>query len=91
MARTYHSNRIGLSLFAAAIFSQVLSSKFQLASTSFSCPFIVLANGTIKYDQPQNAEEAEEYAQDLARQPMGTIWCLPKTYTMERPPFVGKR
>ncbi|TRY74852.1 hypothetical protein TCAL_00535 [Tigriopus californicus] len=85
-----HQKLCGVSLFATAIFAQVLCSTNQLASTPFSCPFIVLANGTIKYDRPQNSEGDEEYAQEVAQQPMGTIWCLPKTYTMERPPFVGK-
>ena len=55
-------------------------------SPAFRCPFTELANGTLVPDPPpedgSGLEDGEE-REDI-------VWCLPKTYLMERPPFGGE-
>ena len=61
------------------------------ASTSaFTCPFTLTANRSI--DLSNRADEMlrrevteEEFDEELA----ALVWCLPKTYVVERPPFLG--
>eukprot|EP00095_Tigriopus_kingsejongensis_P000172 maker-scaffold487_size158652-snap-gene-0.40 protein:Tk00172 transcript:maker-scaffold487_size158652-snap-gene-0.40-mRNA-1 annotation:"gamma-aminobutyric acid receptor subunit delta-like" len=77
------------------IFLHILASNAPLVSSaksSFTCPFTVLPNNTLKYDEPNPGRGTLDYEEDgIMKDPLGIIWCLPKTYTMERPPFLDKQ
>lgn len=74
----------------------VLSSAPPAKSTlsSFICPFGIHNDDTIMDMTEEDKQEEsvkrgitlEEFEEDYSK----LVWCLPKSYTQERPPFVGE-
>ena len=61
-----------------------------VSSSSFMCPFTILANQSVHIDRESEIKRlgitAEEFDEELGK----LVWCLPKSYMAERPPFIGR-
>ena len=55
---------------------------FSMPSVAFRCPFKIDSNGQKGVDIDMEDENDHILEEDIS-------WCLPRTYTMERPPFAA--
>ena len=55
-----------------------------------SCPFTLHANGNYTINKTDELKRRDVTPEQFDEQLAALVWCLPKTYNMEKPPFVGK-
>ena len=71
----------------------LLLSMASIASSSSplsSCPFTLHANGNYTINKTDELKRRDVTPEQFDEHLSALVWCLPKTYNMEKPPFVGK-
>ena len=78
-----------------AILVLCLASEVAPASPSSSlsrCPFTINStNGTITINRTDELKRRDVTPEQFDEHLAALVWCLPKTYNMEKPPFVGEK
>ena len=59
-------------------------------SSSSRCPFALHTNGTYTINKTDELKRRDVTPEQFEEHLAALVWCLPKTYNMEKPPFVGE-
>ena len=59
-------------------------------TSAFTCPFTIMANKSINLNEQDEMRRRDVTAEELEEEMASLVWCLPKTYIVERPPFMGE-
>jgi len=68
--------------------SEVAPSSSPPSSSLSRCPFALHANGTFTINKTDELKRRDVTPEQFDEHLAALVWCLPKTYNMEKPPFV---
>ena len=71
--------------------SEVAPSSSPPSSSLSRCPFALHANGTFTINKTDELKRRDVTPEQFDEHLAALVWCLPKTYNMEKPPFVGEQ
>ena len=75
-------------LFLVAFLLIFVASFVSSSSPMSSCPFTLEANGNYTINKKDELKRRDVTPEQFDEQLADLVWCLPKTYNMEKPPFV---
>ena len=61
------------------------------SSSHSRCPFTLHTNGSYTINKTDELKRRDVTPEQFEEHLAALVWCLPKTYNMEKPPFVGEK